>query len=287
MKRILFLIPVFFCLLFLCSCNNLLQKTFGITTEENISVKLPQWPPEDSMKEYYPPLSRWLITIESGSYNISFSYNEKTNLCDLPDFVKDKIFILENVISIKTKKNKLLSITASPVIKTSDGKDSFIFNKAGLIYPVNKNNITWEGGFLASILEEIIKEKHQANSSSDNINNSISSFNWKKAAGQINENITTNNSNLNKEIGYNPWFLNHDTIIKKIKENEFSKTNLKSPATKSKDISNFISEGKKLLSPFIPENENIFISGKILLKKTGHTVFYDNSGIEIDSSTLY
>lgn len=247
---------VFFILTFVagtfCSCKNILN----ISDRETIYISLPQWPPEDCCKDFYPELSCWEIVIRGEDFSRSF--------------------FTTSGFSLSVPKNSLVAITAQPITKNSLGEENEFFKPAGLIYPFNYRDFSWAGGFTASLIQNLFKYKNydkNSNLTSAQINSFISSFNWNKL-----HNIVFSKSE-NSLISYNPWLLNRGRLVERLTKGEFSSNylNISSQVTSTKSSQSII------LSSYIPENEFIYSSNKIPLKKGEKLLFYTgpDSGIFI------
>ena len=254
MKNIFILITVFFYLTFVFSCN--LETKLQ---EESITILLPAKDvtskSSDSVRSHqdmFPELSRWKIHIESEDISINKYVAPETK-----------------EINLTVKKNKPLSITAQPITLNSQKKETLFFKPAGFIYPyecsASLQPLTWEGGFLAVIMEELFQNYKTTENSKKEINNFITNFNWRKAVSYINDNCS------NKENYYNPWLIEKDKIQEKIITRNFSSIYLRSTSTYQVDIK--LPALPHIISAYVPENKIIKETGKVLLKKENPLLF--------------
>lgn len=244
---------VLFCLIFVSCTTEIFDE------EEKVEFLLPSWPPDDSRKENYPALSRWLITASSGQSIYEFYLPSGETSC-----------------SLSLKKNTPYAIMASPVTFLTDGRETLFFKPAGAIYPYFtygesnlfsenlKQQLLWEDGFSAHIFFQIIKNKP---TSEGNIDFLLRSFNWKKFCSKIRTNL------LDSRDGkfYNPWQLSSETIIKKLFEGSFDSGCLDTKYVFSVDLQNLpltSAADSILLSSFIPENETIHLHNQVSVKKS-------------------
>ena len=298
---------IFFYLCLLSSCDNFFQNTFGclfnLSDNEDINLLLPAWPPDDSCNKHYPDLSCWLISIESENYSEEFIYTPSDKITRVKAKNGSYIEMLGSRITLNVKKNRPAAVTAQPVTKIDDlGRDvSLFFRPAGLIYPFeihspeesckggrNKStfnkkytySITWNEGFIATVMEHIFRNKSYTKSQ---LSSFISSFNWKKAAAYINEQIEG-------DAPYNPWLLNMPYITNKICTKEVSASCFSLSSTESIDISllNIPDNTICPLSSFIPENKDLLKTKKILVKKQQPLLIYtsENTGIICTYSSI-
>lgn len=224
MKKIIFLLlfTVFF-----ISCNN----SF-LSTERIIYYSLPAWPPsQNSSSLPYPELSRWKITISNKTGISSFYINTAPP-------------------PLKVSGDSPTSIIATPITKNSNGKETIFFKSAGFIYPFSNNEkLTWEDGFITSILQDLF-----ANSLDKETNlNLINSFNWKKAITIIRNKISNKEDDVSKN--YNPWLLNKSTILEKITSGKFSSAYFNIPSSLYVEPEKIPPYFPPVLSSFIPDNK--------------------------------
>ena len=236
--------------------------------EESLEIQLPQWPPADLQKENYPPLSRWLIKIEStGLRNESQSFSFFTN---------------EKSFTLNIEKNVPAAITARPVT-ISGGKESTFFKAAGMIYPERKIYLTWEGGFLAEIMQRLMQSRRETGLTDAHIKDFLASFNWKKAQDMIDAKIT---KALAEESGtfYNPWLTDASEIPAKISFGHFKTEDLNNKNCMTLNTDFF---EEKILSSFVLENNFIAEKNKVLIKKDVLNLFYSpqDYGIILEGSS--
>lgn len=257
MRKILYLITVFFLFLF-SSCKNF-EANYQ---EEIISISLPLWPPENIITTRYPELYGWKITITSEKYSVVCFYSPKTEQIKttppLPSPRQQGITIKGNKITLLVQQDMPLSISATPITLTPAKDKILFFKQAGFIYPYEKTNkLTWEDGFISSLMETLFKADAKGK---ENAKSFIRSFNWLKASEIIKEKI---------QIGhFNPWLLNRENILNKISQGSFSSIYL--------DLSSIylinnttLNSNDRFISSFIPENK----FNEILVKKSQPQLF--------------
>ncbi len=289
---------MFFVMILASSCNS--DSFFN----EKITVELPQWnvKPEiqgsvtkrNQVSDYQssvlcasqvsfpalPPLSRWLIQIQSGE-------------------ILETFFTTESRFCISVPKNQPLSITAEPLtkIKSNDGcenKETCFFYPAGAIYPYDFENktqkleLTWQKGCTARLMQNILQERLETKISDEKINDFLKSFNWKKLQETISQKIESNLENLNSDSEntkfYNPWQIDFQNLLENLCNGKFSSSYLEAKNVISLDIdSDFfantgLNESGKLLSPYIPENFIMQNFNKISMQKNVTKILnYENS----------
>lgn len=278
MKVLVFFIISFISLGLFTGCS----FDYKTQSSETISVVFPDWPPDDPLHNKYPPLSRWKVTVCSA---------EQVRTYYTQEFHSE----------INIKKNRPFCITVHPITLMQDNKESDFFKPAGYIYPWNnneKNLATWEQGFLADLMIKIIKDGRANSISPADTEFLISTYNWNKAQQIINKKLLESSemieSNNSKKPFYNPWLLDSSEILSGISSKEFKTAllNLKSCYTISQDtiFNNYESDDSKnkaaLFSAFIPENEFIYKSKRLSVKKATPLLFtlcdYNIAGVYID-----
>ncbi len=235
-----------------------------IEEEEEITINLPAWPPNDSFSEKYPELSRWEISISGINFQDSF-------------YTKDKI------TRIRVKKNSPFSLTAQPLTLLENGKECAYFKPAGFIYPWSSekaNDAKWEEGFLANIMSLFFRDAKESCMKGKDTAWIASTFNWKKAQETIDKKI-----NESKEIAedpenkfYNPWLIPASPILENISVSQFKASLLNMTACyavstqtiESKILTEEASvdlQEQPLLSSFIPENSCLAQKKQFTVKK--------------------
>lgn len=238
--RNLFYYPILivFCLIF-CACS--INADFP--AEETLVLTLPQWPPQDPLKEKYPPLSRWKIHITCAEYQKSF-------------------YTKESEIKIQTKKNRPLCLTATPITYLYNQNECSYFKPAGYLYPADSSGhsptASWEQGFLAQIMEQLFTEGQKNGLTSLETEYLISTFNWKKAMDTIETKIHSDSEN---QLFYNPWLISKRALLDGIALHTFKASVFNTSATTAIECNYLFStlemEGFPLLSSFIPENQKL------------------------------
>ncbi|MBP3741979.1 MAG: hypothetical protein J6J00_03240 [Treponema sp.] len=253
--------------LFLSSCDSSFSVFSGNQCEE-LLLELPSWPPSDDSQVPYPELSRWLIQIENTGSSTCQAFS--TN---------------ESFISITLDKNAPAAITATPLTTSTLGESAF-FMPAGLIYPAEKEQLTWEGGFMASLLQKLIKSREETGMSHENVKTFLSTFNWKKAQESISQKVNkalevTEDSSSSF---YNPWLLDSSSILENISLGDFKASLLNNSECFTFSTQNIF---QPILSAFIPENAFIASQNSVLLKKNCPSLFYSTQdcGIIIEGSS--
>ena len=281
---------IFFCTVTLFSSCSFLSEE---DCKEVLTLELPQWPPEDPFQSEYPALSRWLFTLESPT-----SGSQKQYL--LPE---------EKKLSITLEKNLPAAILLQPLVITEGGESTF-FKPAGMIYPSRKVYITWEGAYLASIMQRLIKSKKETGISEKHMQDFLSSFNWAKAEKSIdskiqkaltalaakeedenyNDNFSQKTDSSSKSF-YNPWLISSQTLLEKLAYGEFSSSLLNNKNCRrlseeqlqealSSPLFDKIKE-KPLLSSFVLENLYISKEKEFLISREFISLFYSSEDCAI------
>ena len=262
-------------------CTETLFSSCSFLSEEDckevLTLELPQWPPEDPFQSEYPALSRWLFTLESPT-----SGSQKQYL--LPE---------EKKLSITLEKNLPAAILLQPLVITEGGESSF-FKPAGMIYPSRKVYITWEGAYLASIMQRLIKSKKETGISEKHMQDFLSSFNWAKAEKSIDSKIQkalTALTDSSSKSFYNPWLISSQTLLEKLVYGEFSSSLLNNKNCRrlseeqlqealGSPLFDKIKE-KPLLSSFVLENLYIAKEKEFLISREFISLFYSSEDCAI------
>ncbi len=260
MKRNLYFLLLFF-LFFSC-------RTELFNKNEELTIELPSWP------EALPKLEFYLIKINS-----SQSLQEEVFL------LKDKSFCLD------MKKNQPLSLQAFPVTRLpqEDSQQAILpdsqliqfFKPAGAIYPYDydyqskKMTLYWEGGYSASLINQLFEQRKLSDLSPQEINEFIKSFNWKKLNSLL--------CKKSQEAFYNPWHINTENLLTNLSQNNFSQS-LADPVyvypVKTADLS--LSRPSSFYSSYVPENQLIKEEETFYIKKDLPQLFlYQNLGAYI------
>ena len=230
---------------FFCCCS-LNSESADIAPEEDLVITLPQWPPQDSLKDQYPLLSRWKIQISCADYQQVF-------------------YTRDSQIKIKAKKNRPLCLTASPITLLYDNNECSYFKPAGYLYPCNSNispdssfTASWEQGYLAQIMQMLFSEGVKNGLSPLENEYMISTFNWEKA-----ETTIENKINSDTQLFYNPWLIPHKGVIEGITSHTFKSSQLNLSASTAVETKMLFPDSQipdktlLLLSSFIPENKGL------------------------------
>lgn len=255
------LLPVF-----LTGCKSFLPDS----TEKEITVKLPDWPPDDSFTSNYPQLSRWKITLANADNTTSFFTTSKT-------------------LSLTVDKNQPFCILAQPLTFLDQNlypekSESDYFKPAGFLYPYmekventqnqTSNQITWEQGFLAYQMIKIISGKIETGVSESHTNSFLSSFNWKKAQETIENKISASQLQEQTEVSkettavFNPWLIDSYKLLDNLCYGNFKSSFLNITGTYTYELNKLFPNGElSVLSSFIPENKTLAQNPHILLQK--------------------
>lgn len=224
-------------------------------TQEEITVKLPQWPPQDDFTDLYPALSRWKI-YSASSNGIETFYSNKTEL------------------SFTVEKNQPFCILAKPITFLegeyyNPQSESDYFMPAGFLYPYSdKNEITWEQGFISNMMIKIIASKSETGVSSEHTNSFLSSFNWKKAQQTIEKKLLESQQKENPSPIYNPWLLDSYNFLDNLCYGNFKSTSFNITDTYTYELKILFPQNQiSVLSSFIPENQSLMNNPQLFLKK--------------------
>ena len=256
--RILFLSTItlistfFLCNFTACSLNT------SCPPEETLSLELPVWPPQDSLSETYPSLSRWLINVTSAEEQYSF-------------------YTSETKITVPAKKNRPLCISAYPITLLKDNQECSYFLPAGYLYPATENHkITWEQGFLADTMQKLFHEGKEQGLPPVDIEYLTATFNWKKAQETIEKKMYSET-----KLFYNPWLLSQSSILDEISSHNFKSSLLNmtgAAAIEAEFILNAsgISQSDFVFfSSFIPENKSFLQKKQFTLLKNSPMLISD------------
>lgn len=239
---------------------------------ESLKIDFPTWPPEDSLQDLYPPLSRWKISVYCADFKKTF-------------------YTTENFVEVGLYKNRPFCLIAQPITLMQDNKESDFFKPAGFIYPWNGNETcaSWESGFLAELMLRIFKDGNENKIPVVETEYTISTYNWKKANQTIEKKIKesqntdkTKENNSKKTPFYNPWLLDSSKIPEGIVSHDFKTAylNLQSSYSINIDFEKCI-----FFSSFIPENEFLQAEGRLTVKKNEAQIIcsaqYNITGIYI------
>ncbi len=211
----------------LCTCSHGLNSAAA----ESITLSLPQWPPQSALQAEYPQLARWHICITGAEEQKEF-------------------FTQDNSVTVSVKKNRPFCLLAQPVTLLADGKECAYFKPAGFMYPVSREKVTWEQGYLAQIMKALFCEALSEKLSPVEIEYLVSTFNWKKAQETIDKKLVAETQTF-----YNPWLVPQAPVIESIANQTFRATLLNAAGCTAVSISEL--PQLSYFSSFIPENQVI------------------------------
>lgn len=235
---------------------------------ETVTFVFPQWPPNDEVAQQYPVLKHWFVQVEGAEISKEF-------------------YTSENNITLNIAKNIPCSVTASPItyipapetenkVTTTSNTSSF-FKPAGTIYPYYINstatqNLTWEEGFTATLMQTIYKSRLETGISSEHIQNFQKSFNWKKC----NDYILSKTQDLAKGF-FNPWQIDRQNLLENLCYANFSATYLTPKNVIQIPLEDLtLSDCNSILSSYIPENQNIWNNKVLTIQKNKTEVYMCN-----------
>lgn len=256
MRKIIFILALSF-LFFSC--------TFFEEKQEEITFYLPDF---SSILNEFSDLefSFWQIQYQ----NSEGKFYEKTR---------------DNKIIIKTNKNEPLSVLAFPIIVLPDKTFSQFFKPCGTIYPYDyddfSQNLTWENGFCANLINMLFDSSAESNLSTSQINDFIKTFNWKKMMQSISKTASQNQEDILSSLSnkfYNPWQIDIQKLLENLSTKKFTSSLLKTNSiySFSKEDFNF-SENDIILSSYVPENIILKEKSIFTLKKDFPSLFLFNN----------
>lgn len=191
----------------------------------------------------------------------------------------------DNKIIIKTNKNEPLSVLAFPIIVLPDKTFSQFFKPCGTIYPYDyddfSQNLTWENGFCANLINMLFDSSAESNLSTSQINDFIKTFNWKKMMQSISKTASQNQEEILSSSSnkfYNPWQIDIQKLLENLSTKKFTSSLLKTNSIYnfSKEDFNF-SENDIILSSYVPENIILKEKSIFTLKKDFPSLFLFNN----------
>ena len=245
MRKILFLVIIIVSIL--CGCS----ATAGIKDTEEITVQLPQWPPQAPDSASYPALSRWKISVTTADSHYSF-------------------FTRETRLKLCVSKNRPLCITAQPLTIMADDKECAFFKPAGFIYPWNNgcSEASWEQGFLSDVMTKLFKDSKENCIAPEETEYLAASFNWKKAQKVIDEKISDEASS----VFYNPWLINYEAFLQNLSVSQLKQSLLNITGTVSLTLPTV--PESTVFSSFIPENAKKQPDNRFSIRKNQPSLFY-------------
>lgn len=206
-----------------------------------IFLKLPEWPPEKSYGINYPALQEWKISINYGFASSSFN---------LPALVPG--------FYLPVYSNEPVSILAWPI---TDGIS--FFEASGMIFPYSQS-FDWQEGFTALILHKFYLSQKE----NKEIEKWCQKVNWQKMSESLNE------KSKKSPIFYNPFLLDQENILSALINKELSASLFNLKKTSSVPISAF-RENKNFdyLSSYIPQNLAIKLNSCVSMKENWNSNF--------------
>lgn len=250
---------------------------------------LPEWPPAFGNKDLYPDVVKWIVRLEG---------KNKNEICE----IDGKFGCINPCLTLNLQKNEILSVTATPVTEFGENLVEF-FKCAGSIYPINnevtttysvKNQLLWENGFAAYIMQRFVLSGRENGYSEEQIEEFLKEFNWKKFQQVLNkktedsfvlfselesEEVTTT-SNV---IFYNPWLCDLEKVLDQIAFGNFTATAVNMKSVFSAQSTEF----KDFMSSYVPENEIISNYGCLCLKSKERNLFsvYNSYGVLFEGTS--
>lgn len=246
MKHFIFLFNTLFllCSFTFLSCKNI-SKDFET---ESITFKLPQVSDfiiEQSEDKSFPRASsvfQWQIEVFSAQKSETFYTNTPT-------------------LYFEVQKNTPLCILATPIITISpEDKQIIFFKPAGAIYPYSDFELSWEGGFSATLMKQLFLNAKENNHSQNYVDTFITSFNWKKFMETINQKSQENPF-------YNPWQIDSTSLLEELSYGQFKSSLLTPKGVYTIEIPEELSKNKYIFSNYVPEIKAIFQFKKISVQK--------------------
>lgn len=274
------LIAVIFPLIFAAATLTLTSCALGTQNPQTETLRLfmPEWPPQDSVRDDYPALSRWLVRIETTD-----------SAAQSLEFFSDG-----SPLSLGVVKNSPAAVTVRPITLIA-GEECAYFLPAGLVYPAEKESLSWSGGFLADAMQRIIQNRSTTGMSGKHIRDFLSSFNWAKAQDSIDSKIQkvmeaaqADDDEPDGQAGksakfYNPWLIDGQKLLENLTSGEFKASLLNN--TNCIAVEGAVLGGK-VLSSFIPENSFIAREKTVLIKKSVPSLFLSGEiGMIIEGSS--
>ena len=240
MKHFLYFLLFFsFCSSLIC-CKNISSNL----EKETIYFSLPTFPTELEDEQTFD--LTWQIEIFSADFSDSF-------------------YTTENTVKCNVKKNVPFGILATPIITFSNNNKSLLFYKpAGKIYPYSDFSLSWEEGFCASLMKQLILNGKENCLDSAYIEKFLSSFNWKKLTETIH---SKTEEKANNNSFFNPWQIDCTSLLDELSYGQFSATLLNPKSVYHIEIPKPLETNKKILSSYVPENIFINKSKKLTVQK--------------------
>lgn len=252
-----FILHLLICMQILTACitAGACKLNADAPAEESLELSLPQWPPQDSFTEAYPPLSRWQIQFTGAEEQNSF-------------------FTTDSTVRVQVKKNRPFCIIAQPVTFTSDSNECTYFKPAGYLYTEASHKITWEQGYLAGIMKKLFREGLAEYNSPVDVEYYAGTFNWKKAQETIDKKINSSS------LFYNPWLLSDTVVLEGISSRSFKASLLNSTgctALPASTLTSNLPSDYIFLSSFIPENFSLSEKKQFTVMKNSPIIIGDGS----------
>lgn len=219
-----------FCAFFILTFSSCKNDFFST---DKTFLYLPEWPPEDPWKTYYPSLDSWEITVSSSQSTYKFLL--PGNIKSFPLFYED---------------DSPVSVSAAPI---TCGKS--FFHASGLIFPFS-NRFSWKNGFAADTLKKFYLQ-YGCNPDTGIFS---AQFNWNKFLETIDHKSDSENS------FYNPWYIDQKVLLEKLADGKFSASYLNIKKTKTYELDQLQSFSQGIyLFKYIPQNFSTSINNLFIL----------------------
>lgn len=218
----------------------LFSCSYGIFTDEDICVSLPDW---NQMEENFavPELAFWKLAVVS------------------ENGIETKI-VREKEVIVSVKKNRPFCVLVWPMCMLTEGMYIDFFKPAGGLYSGMNGNcleLTWQSGYPAYLMMSLFENADF----SEKAGTCISRFNWSRFENALELSSFDFGEG---DYCYNPWNLDLESIMSSIAHNTFRVSLL----NQNKIIYAENSEWTDYISSYMPENEILQKNGRICLKQS-------------------
>ena len=235
----------------LVSCS--VYDSFADSEHERVEFVLPQWPDE------LPELLYWQVEMLSAKGKVVQNLEAASG---------------KSSFVYKVGRNELLSVCAAPVTAAGSGLSGQVcfFKCAGTIYPAgckelkrrkSRAELTWCGGYAASLLQTLIKGSDDFGTESTDTY--LASFNWERLLS-----VLETRSQEESSVFFNPWLLDTQSVLEGIAYHSFNANKLKMTGVFNAPME------FKLFSSYVPENVRclaVETLGNVTLRKKQATLF--------------